>query len=361
MRSRVTDRLTTAQQRGLSVVPTDAARLSHVRAPAERVAVVIPCYRVKEHILGVVNGIGKEVGRIYVVDDACPENSGDFVEETCRDRRVIVLRHKENQGVGGATITGFKRAVADGAEVIIKMDGDGQMDPAMLPVLIDVVQSGQADYAKGNRFFDPEFVAAMPAVRLMGNAALSFLAKASTGYWQSFDPTNGYIAIHAEVARRMPLAKLSKRYFFETDLLFRLSTLRARVVDVPMPAIYGDEKSGLNAARVIVPFALGHLRNFGKRIAYNYFLRDFSVASAQLVAGIVLLLFGIGYGLSNWSTAAQASAGTVMLAGMSVILGVQMLLGFVSYDIQATPSTALHPRLTARTDRIRHQLQAKAG
>src|SRR5690606_7944498 len=131
--------------------------------------------------------------------------------------------------------------------------------------------------------------------------------KASTGYWHSFDPTNGYVAIHAEVARRLPFAKISKRYFFETDLLFRLGTLKARVVDVPMPAIYGDEQSGLNAARAIVPFALGHLRNFAKRVFYNYFLRDFSIASAELVAGLALVAFGIAYGLMHWSAVTPAS------------------------------------------------------
>jgi dolichol-phosphate mannosyltransferase len=352
----------TARQSLVSLVPTDSPRLAPTGGEATRVAVVIPCFRVTDHILEVIAGIGAEVDDIYVVDDACPERSGELVERRCRDPRVRVLRHAANQGVGGATVTGIERAIADGAAVIVKMDGDGQMDPAMLPILIDVILSGQADYAKGNRFFDPESVSAMPTVRLLGNAGLSFFAKISTGYWQSFDPTNGYVAIHAEVAKRIPLAKLSRRYFFETDLLFRLSTLKARVVDIPMPAIYGDETSGLNAARAIVPFAFGHLRNFCKRVAYNYFLRDFSIASVQLVAGLTLLLFGLGYGLWHWLTATGlASAGTVMLAGLSVLLGVQMLLAFFSYDIQSSPSSALHPRLAARTARLGRKLRATTG
>ncbi len=350
-----------AQHPFLSIVPTDSARLKSAPPGDTRVAVVIPCYRVRRHILNVLAGIGNEVSRIYAVDDACPEGTGALIASACRDPRVRVLRHGVNQGVGAATITGIEQAIADGAEVIVKMDGDDQMDPALLPILIDVIQSGQADYAKGNRFLDPESVAAMPAARLAGNAVLSFLAKLSTGYWQSFDPTNGYVAIHTEVARRVPLAKLSRRYFFETDLLFRLSTLRARVVDIPMPAIYGEEKSNLSISRVILPFALGHLRNFAKRIAYNYFLRDFSIASVQLVAGLLLLVFGLAYGLANWGAAAPASAGTVMLAGMSILLGVQFLLAFFSYDIQSSPTVALHPRLAARTLRIRRRLREHAG
>lgn len=314
-----------------------------------RVAVVIPCYRVRDRILGVLAGIGPVADDIYVVDDACPQRSGDLVAERVDDPRVHVLRHAVNQGVGGATLTGLEAALADDARVVVKIDGDGQMDPARLPVMVDVIASGQADYAKGNRFFEPDGLVAMPAARLVGNAVLSFMAKLSTGYWQSFDPTNGYVAIHADVARRLPLHKIDRRYFFETDLLFRLNVLQARVVDVPMPAIYGGEISNLRIGRVVLPFLAGHLRNLVKRIGYNYFLRDFSAASIELVAGLALLAFGLAWGTANWhADEAGASAGTVMLAALPVILGVQFLLAFVAHDVQTTPSAALHPRLGPR-------------
>ncbi len=309
------------------------------------VAVVIPCFRVSKHVLHVLADIGGDVDLIYVVDDRCPEQTGLLVERDNRDPRVRVIRNETNLGVGGATIEGMKRAIADGADIIVKLDGDGQMDPRLLPVFIEAIRSGQADYAKGNRFYDPDGLATMPRLRVAGNAALSFLAKLSTGYWQSFDPTNGYVAIHAEVARRLPFEKISKRYFFETDVLFRLNILQARVVDIPMPATYGSERSNLRVSRVIAPFAFGHLRNFIKRIGYNYFLRDFSVASLELVIGIALLVFGLWFGLSHWSSTSPASAGTVMLAGLPVILGMQLLLAFVSYDVQSAPMSALHPRL----------------
>ncbi|MFL9828505.1 glycosyltransferase family 2 protein [Rhodoplanes sp. SY1] len=343
-----------------SIVPSAAPQdhLADWTEPgASRIApavVVIPCYRVGHRVLDVIAGVGDVVDRIYVVDDACPERTGDLVARECRDPRVRVVRHGRNQGVGGATITGIRAALADDSDVIVKLDGDGQMDPAMLPVLIALVRSGQADYAKGNRFFDPDAVAAMPPVRLVGNAGLSFLTKISTGYWKSFDPTNGYFAIHGDVARLLPLDRIARRYFFESDLLFRLSTFRAKVVDVPMPAVYGDETSGLAPARMVIPFALGHLRNFCKRIAYNYFLRDFSLASVQLLAGLTLLLFGSAFGLAHWGASPTvASSGTVMLAGVTVILGVQFLLAFLAHDIQSAPEAALHPRLTAWSSSLR--------
>ena len=327
--------------------PAEIAGSSTAAEPP--IAVVIPCFRVRQHILAVIEAIPLEVTSVYVVDDACPNASGDWVAAECGDPRVHVLWHADNQGVGGATMTGLRQALADGAEIVVKLDGDGQMDPTRIPVLVQPIVDGTADYTKGNRFYDPSDLTGMPKVRLIGNAALSFLAKLSTGYWQCFDPTNGFVAIHAEVARRLPLDRLHRRYFFETDMLFRLNTLRARVIDVPMPAIYGDEESGLRILRSIPTFLGGHLRNMVKRIGYNYFLRDFNLASFELIAGLALLLFGTTYGLAHWGAGnVAASAGVVMLSGLPVILGLQFLLAFLAYDIQSAPSGAIHPLLSLR-------------
>src|SRR3989304_3450683 len=148
-----------------------------------RIAVVVPCYKVKKHVLEVIASIGDEVWRIYVVDDACPDGSGKHVEEHCLDQRVRVIYHECNQGVGGAVITGYRAAITDGAEVIVKVDGDGQMDTSLIPNFIEPILAGEADYTKGNRFFDLEEIRAMPKVRLIGNAVLSFLTKLSSGSW----------------------------------------------------------------------------------------------------------------------------------------------------------------------------------
>jgi dolichol-phosphate mannosyltransferase len=309
------------------------------------IAVVIPTYRARAHILRVLECIGPEVTRIYIVDDDCPEKSGRLVEAQSHDSRVQVLYNDKNLGVGGASLVGMKRAAADGAEVIVKIDSDGQMDPALIPSFVGVILAGEADYSKGNRFFEPEGILAMPVVRLIGNAGLSFLAKISTGYWHTFDPTNGFFAIHASLIRLLPLHKISKRYFFESDLLFRLNILAARVIDVPMHSHYGDEVSNLKPHREILGFAMAHLRNFIKRILYSYFIRDFSFASLELLFGLVLTLFGILYGFHKWGTNAPATAGTVMIAALPIVVGSQLLLSFLNYDIQSVPRSALHPRL----------------
>jgi len=293
------------------------------------IAVIIPSFRVRRHILDVLDGIGPECGAIYVVDDACPEKTGDLVESECRDPRVRVIRCEQNQGVGGATLRGYRAALDDGAEILVKLDGDGQMDPALIPRFVSLIQHGEADYVKGNRFFELQGLEAMPRMRLVGNSLLSFVAKISTGYWNIFDPNNGFTALHAEVARRLPFEKLSKRYFFESDMLFRLGTIRAVVTDVPMPAQYAGETSSLRIRNVVGEHALKH--------------------------GIASLTWGVWFGLSAWKegihAGVAATSGTVMLAALPVLLGVQLILGFLNFDIQNVPRDVLHKRLLPPTQK----------
>lgn len=318
--------------------------------PAARIAVVIPCYRVTRTILGVLARIGPDCWRIYVIDDACPDGSGELVERQCRDPRVRVIRLPVNQGVGGAVMSGYRRAVADGASVVVKLDGDGQMAPELLPAFVAPILAGDADYAKGNRFYNLERITAMPKARIFGNAVLSILAKLSTGYWTLFDPTNGYTALHASLIPHLPLSKISSRYFFETDILFRLNTLRAVVVDVPIDAVYGEEVSNLRISEVLWEFLAKHVRNFAKRIFYNYFLRDVSLASLELLFGTILLVFGLAYGSYHWwqsfLAAVATPAGTVMLASVAVLVGLQLILSFLSYDIAAAPKRPIHNSLS---------------
>jgi glycosyltransferase involved in cell wall biosynthesis len=313
-----------------------------------KIAVVIPTYKAKSHILGVIGDIGAEVHRIYVVDDCCPDKSGQFVESHCDDKRVVVIQHLVNQGVGGAVMTGYQAGIADGMDILVKIDSDGQMDPHLIAEFVLPILDGEADYTKGNRFFDLENVRSMPKIRLFGNAVLSLMCKLSSGYWNLFDPTNGYTAVHADVARRLPFGKISQRYFFETDMLFRLNTLRAVVVDVPMEAKYGDEVSHLRISQVVGEFLAKHVRNFFKRIFYNYYLRDMSLASIELPLGVLMLVFGLIYGSYHWLNSAQAGvatpAGTVMLAAMPILMGLQLILAFVSFDISSVPKRPLHHR-----------------
>ncbi|WP_278957265.1 glycosyltransferase family 2 protein [Aquipseudomonas alcaligenes] len=319
------------------------------------VAVVLPCYKVREHILDVISRIGSEVAHIYVVDDCCPDQSGAYVEENCTDPRVRLVFNQVNLGVGGAVMAGYREAIKDGADIIVKIDGDGQMDPALLPKIIFPLLKGKADYAKGNRFYDLAHIRRMPTVRLIGNAGLSLISKLSTGYWQTFDPTNGYTAIDARVADHLPFDRISQRYFFETDMLFRLNTLRAVVADVPMDACYGEEVSNLKIKDIIGEFFSKNMRNFFKRIFYNYFLRDMSLASLELLAGTALLSFGLVFGVVHWYSGFLSGqvtpTGTIMIASLSLLSGLQFMLAFFSYDIAATPTQPIGDLLLKRVHR----------
>jgi glycosyltransferase involved in cell wall biosynthesis len=310
------------------------------------IAVVIPCYRVRGQILDVLAGIGPECQRIYVVDDGCPEATGRHVTERCTDPRVRVLHHERNRGVGAATMTGYRAAIADGADILVKLDGDGQMDAALIPRLVKPIERGEADYTKGNRLHDLESIRRMPVLRLVGNAALSFITKASSGYWGIVDPTNGFTAIHARAAERLPLDKISPGYFFESDMLFRLNVLRAVVRDVPMTARYGEETSNLVVRRVAGQFLARHLVNVVKRILYKYFLHGFSVASIELLFASVFLVFGGYIGVTRWleslESGVPATSGTVMLAALPVVMGTQLFLAFLGHDVQDVPRDPVH-------------------
>ena len=327
------------------------------------IAVVIPCYCVRDRVLQVLRDIPDYVASIYCVDDACPERSGDLVETESSDPRIKVIRHDRNRGVGGAMVSGYREALANGADIVVKVDGDGQMDPRLIDLFVAPILAAEADYTKGNRFYRPESLVSMPAIRLYGNALLSLLSKFSSGYWHVFDPNNGYTAVHARVLEILPLEKLAQGYFFEADLLFRLSTIRAVVIDIPIDAVYRGENSSLRIPIVAVPMFAGHVRNFFKRLLYAYFLRDFSVASIEWVLGPILLLFGVLFGSREWFVSATggefASAGIVMIAALPIIIGLQMLLSAINFDVQSVPRRVVHPTL-GRLRRIARQTARKA-
>jgi len=306
-----------------------------------RIGVVIPAYKVSKHILQVLDDLSGLVHHICVVDDACPEHSGKMVEQHFRGKRVSVLYHKKNMGVGAAMKTGFEHLLEQEVDVIVKMDGDGQMKAHLIDSLVAPLADNQADYAKGNRFYSFESIKKIPRVRLMGNIVLSFMSKAASGYWNIFDPNNGYIAITSPVLRQIDLSQVSNRYFFESDMLFRLNLVRARVVDIPMMAVYGNEKSNLSLWKSTFEFPLKHFRNFMRRIYLMYIVRDFSLPSLQLIFGVALSVLGTIFGVYNFlrsqALGTETAPGTLILFALMMLTGLQLLLSFISFDVQNVP------------------------
>jgi glycosyltransferase involved in cell wall biosynthesis len=323
----------------------------------EKICVVIPAYRVANHIEAVIQGIPSWVWKIIVVDDKSPDDLAARVA-ALQNPRVELIRHEKNQGVGGAVKTGFSRAVELGATVLVKMDGDGQMDPVFLPELVKPILAGQADFVKGNRFGRLESITRMPFHRRIGNLSWSFLVKAGSGYWNLFDPNNGYLALDADVYNRLDLHYLHPRYFFETSLLVELNLVRAVTVEVSMPAIYAGEPSSLSVMTVLWTFPGLLISRFFRRLWLQYFVLNFSVGTIFVTLGSLMSLFGAIWGTVWWRNSIisgePATAGTVMVASLPLILGFQMLLQALTLDVQSIPKESQSSRsLRRRNDYFR--------
>ena len=314
------------------------------------IAVVIPAYRVEAHIEKVLSGIPDYIRHIIVVDDASPDGTSEITQTFDNEspakqgsRPIILIRHEKNQGVGGAMITGFRKALELGAQVVVKLDGDEQMDPTHIPALVTPLLEGKADYAKGNRFRDLDALQHMPLIRRIGNLGLGFLTKAATGYWNRFDPTNGFFAVRSEILSELPLERIDRRYFFETSMLAHLYLLDAFILEVPMPARYGLERSNLSIWRVMFEFPLKLISTLLRRITLRYFLFDFSMVSVYLLSGFPLILFGLIFGIVKWlqyfKLGVPAPTGTVILPTLTLILGIQILLSAIEIDMNSAPKS----------------------
>jgi glycosyltransferase involved in cell wall biosynthesis len=305
------------------------------------IAVVIPCYKVADTIEDVISQIPQEINHIIVVDDGCPDFSGRYAEQSL-DKRVIVLRHTDNLGVGGATITGYKKAVELDCDIIVKIDGDGQMDADYITELVEPIIQNKADYTKGNRFFDYNILLAMPLIRLIGNSILTFIMKLVSGYWDIKDPTNGFTAIHKKILKKLNLNKIDRSYFFESDMLINLNIINAVVHDVDIPSRYGHEKSSLNILSTIIVFPFKHFRGLLRRVLIKYYITDINIGSAYLLFGALSFLFGVLFGLRHWIFSREygvfSSAGTVMLSALPVFIGVILLIQAITVDIKSVPT-----------------------
>lgn len=316
-----------------------------------KIAIVIPCYRVRDKIVDVVDSVLAVADFVIAVDDCCPEKSGEFLQKVHTEPKLKIVFHERNQGVGGAMITGFKTALDLGADIVVKMDGDGQMEAKHMPRLIAPLVARKADFAKGNRFYDLRALRAMPFVRRFGNFGLTLLSKAASGFWHLSDPTNGYFAVRANALRLLNFHLLAPRYFFEISLLIQLNVVRAIAIDVPIPAKYADENSSLSPMRALVTFPSKLAGGLLHRIWWRYFIYDINIVTVFLITGAFLFFGGGAFGLwrwsHNWMYGHEQSAGTVAFAMLPMILGFQMLLQAVVLDMMDKPDAPISDVLEA--------------
>ena len=318
-----------------------------------QLAVVLPAYRVRDQVEAVVRSLVDIADNIIVVDDCCPEQSGAHLQKAFSHPKLQVLFHDKNQGVGGATTTGFQAALDAGADIIVKMDSDGQMEARYLGRLIAPLANGKADFAKGNRFYDLRALRSMPATRRFGNFGLTLLTKAASGFWHLSDPTNGFFAIRRNALDMVNFHLLDRRYFFEISLLVQLNVIRAVALDIPIPAKYGDEQSSLSPFKALVSFPSKLVASLFHRIWWRYFIYDINIVTIFLITGSILFFGGGTFGAyrwsQNWIEGHEQSAGTVALAMLPMILGFQMLLQAVVLDMMESPSTPISDILGQET------------
>ena len=315
-----------------------------------RIAAVVPAYKEEMMIATVILTMPDYVDHIVIVDDCSPDDTSR-VALAVGDPRVVVIRHEVNQGVGGAIITGHRAAFELQSDVNVIMAGDAQMNPDYLPSLLDPVTAGGFGFSKANRFFAPESFHGMPRHRVIGNIILSFMTKLASGYWHLFDPQNGYTATRTDVLRRVPLDSVSQRYSFENDMLIHLNILQTPAIDVPIPAVYADEVSSIRLSKVVPELLHLLFTGFWRRIWYRYVLWSFSPVALLLIFGLILFVAGLG--IAVWvcfqvASSVVATAATVMLAALPLMIGSQMLISALQLDIQSSPSTPHPPALPNR-------------
>lgn len=300
------------------------------------VAVVVPAYNESKLIGRVIATCPELVDHIVVVDDCSPDDTADAARAV-GDPRLDLIRHEVNQGVGGSILTGHQRALELGADVMVVMAGDAQMDPEFLPALIDPIADGEAQFTKANRFYAYGSFTGMPKHRIFGNILMSFMTKAASGYWGLFDPLNGYTAVHRSALERLSFDRIAKRYDFENDLLIHLNILRVPARDVPIPAVYGEEVSGIRIGRVGFSMMRRLWRGFWHRIWRKYVVQSFSPVALMLFSGLAFVGVGLAVGvfiLANTLGPPVASAGTVVMCVGPLLSGLHLLIFAMFLDIQ---------------------------
>jgi glycosyltransferase involved in cell wall biosynthesis len=301
------------------------------------VAVVVPAYNEEALVGSTVSGIPAFVDNIIVVDDSSKDETA--VRAQNADKRVEVIAHERNQGVGAAIVTGYRRAIAIGVDVTCVMAADGQMDPDDLETLVRAIAVDETDYAKANRLFTGQAWQLIPRTRYLGNAALSFMTKIASGYWHVADSQSGYTAVNLETLKLLDLDRIYRRYGFPNDLLVHLNVFNRRVRDYPSRPIYGvGERSGIRLRHVVPKISWLLLKGFFWRMGQKYVIRDFHPLILFYMLGILLFAGGFLLGVAEVALRIYGNpipSATIVLVALLVISGLQLLLFAMWFDMES--------------------------
>ena len=294
----------------------------------KKIAVVVPCYNEETQIKRVIETMPEYVDQIVVVDDSSKDKTVEVIENlTKADSKIKLIKEKQNRGCGGALATGYIWARDNGFDVVVRMDGDGQMDPSELKLLLDPVVSGETDYAKGNRLFTGEAFEMIPKSRYFGNAILTLLTKIASGYWHVADSQSGYTAMNKNILKTLDWRFMYTRYGQPNHLLILLNLYNFRVRDVPVKPIYGiGEKSGIKVKKVIFTISWLLFKNFLWRMKEKYFIRDFHPLIFFYFIGFVFFVLFI-------FLFADMVFGWVKLGHIEYISALGMMFSFMSSSL----------------------------
>ena len=303
-----------------------------------RIGVVIPCYNEATQIVGVLDTMPSYVDLIVVIDDCSADGTADIVEKYREDRqdRIVLIQHESNQGVGGAIATGYKFMRDEQVDATTVMAGDGQMNPADLPALLDPVVDGRCDYSKGNRLIWDNAYDRIPKIRFFGNASLSFLTKIASGYWHVADSQTGYTVINLRALKVIDWDRMYKRYGQPNDLLVKLNVHSFKVIDVPVEPVYNvGEQSGIKVRKVL--FSIGWLlfKSFFWRLKEKYILRDFHPLVLFYAMGFLMLFLSCGLAIrfvSKWWAMGSIPEITALALVFSLFSGMQSLFFAMWFD-----------------------------
>ncbi len=306
----------------------------------QTIGIVVPAYKEVPHIRRTLETMPTFVDHLVVVDDCSPDATSEVTRELARtDPRIHLIRHDVNGGVGKAISSGYIWCRDNDVDIAVVMAGDGQMDPADLPNLLDPVVEDRADYTKGNRLVTGEAWKRIPHTRYLGNSGLTFLTKIASGYWHVTDSQTGYTALNRKALDLLPLENIFPRYGMPNDFLVTLNIYNMRVMDIPVNPIYGiGEKSGIKTGRAIVALSLLLLRLFIKRMVQKYIIRDFHPLIFFYALGVFLFVPGLVFGLHLLVTRAlgvPVAPTSALFASFLFVTGLQSLLFAMLFDMEA--------------------------
>lgn len=304
----------------------------------KKFAITVAAFNEEKLIAKTINALPDFIDEIFVVNDGSTDKTQKVVEKLASDnKKITLLNNEQNRGVGFTVTRGLKAARDKKYDLIAVTAGDAQCDPNYLAKMADTLLDEGWDYVKANRFKNLDALRRMPKHRRIGNIIITIMTKFATGYYSIFDTQNGYGVFTLDVLERLPFELIGERYDYENTMLIALSVIDAQIKDHPVPAIYGDEESTIKLLPTVWRAVKVLFFGFWRRIYYKYIIFDFHPISLFLLSGLVLMLFGFGFGLYIAAVRILSdispSTGTVMISAIPLLVGFQLFLTAMIMDV----------------------------